>query len=318
MTQDKRFKKLVRARAKKMGTSYMAALSTMLRPEGEPQGVPITPEDLDKAGLTSIPPAKRERPIRDWKGRLGHQERKWRRFEDVLARVPLDRWECFGLVAPDYPGSLFKLYLRCGKARWWGFDFGPGAGQTNQDPVAYQRGLKPNGGLPPECVVHGPLSVLADLTCHPEKPALIRALELAKERLKMGNLVSSPAPRPPARATVIASRPKDHPQRDPVCGVLFVHGRPTARSPFGRTGVGSICHVNIVGDAMDFRSLTNILGDVTCPECKAVLANGGFCTEQSQMCDYCDRRPSEGHARSCRFVTVYSMSVVSRERRQIK
>ncbi len=324
MTQDKRFKKLVRARAKKMGTTYMVALSTMLPPEvrtadsvgAEASAPPLSPSSGNlpaiEASEESSPLVAHPEPRRMWNGRLDYQERKWRRFEQILARVPLDRWECFGLIARDYPGSLYKLSLRCGKARWWSFDFGPGAGQSAHDPVAYQRRLNPEHALPRECVVHGPLSLLAGLTCHPEKPALVRALALAKEKAK-DNSVSSPTPPAPKTATVLASKPKSDPQREPICGVLFVHGRPTWRSPFGQSGVGSICHHNIVGDAMNFRSLTNKAGDVTCGECRAVLGNGGFCTEQSQMCDDCSRYPSEGHDPTCRFVTVYGMSTEPRE-----
>jgi hypothetical protein len=112
----------------------------------------------------------------------------------------------------------------------------------------------------------------------------------------------------PGRVTVFATKPRLRPEREPVCAVMYVYGRPTARSPFGRKGVSTLCGAHVWSSAIDYVSLTDDVANVTCPKCKAVLHNGGFPTGPgSGMCSDCDRYPSEGHLPTCRTVTVYGM-----------
>lgn len=115
-------------------------------------------------------------------------------------------------------------------------------------------------------------------------------------------------PRPPGRATVLARKPRRQSMAEPICAVLFSGKRLTAKSPFGRTGVGTVCGTNIVGDAIDFCSLTDDPTRVTCPKCKSILDDGGFSlNDGSGMCCDCERYPSEKHLPTCRFVTLYGM-----------
>ena len=110
-------------------------------------------------------------------------------------------------------------------------------------------------------------------------------------------------------ATVFACMPRSHPKREPVCAVTYVSGRPTAKSPFGREGVSTMCGHWLVTDAVDYVSLTDVAGNVTCPKCKEMLDNGGFDPGPGGgMCAYCDRYPYEGHSLKCSCVTVYGMS----------
>jgi hypothetical protein len=109
-------------------------------------------------------------------------------------------------------------------------------------------------------------------------------------------------------ATVFASKPRSEPRREPVCAVTFVYGRPTAKSPFGRKAVNTMCGRYVSPEAVDDHSLTNVPGDVSCSGCKAVLDNGGFYPGPgSGMCLECDRYPVEGHLATCRLVRVYGM-----------
>jgi hypothetical protein len=127
-------------------------------------------------------------------------------------------------------------------------------------------------------------------------------------------------PRPPGKATVLASRPaskraRGTAQRETVHAVLFAHGRPTAKSPFGRKGGMTVCGMGYPGASVEYLSLTDDAPAVTCPKCNAVLANGGWSQPDSrEMCRDCDRYPHEGHLPRCRFVKMYGMRLQTRAR----
>jgi hypothetical protein len=125
-------------------------------------------------------------------------------------------------------------------------------------------------------------------------------------------------PRPPGKATVLASRPvskraRGTVQREPVHAVLFAHGRPTAKSPFGRQGGMTVCGQGYSGASVQYLSLTDDAVAVTCAQCNAVLANGGWSQPDArEMCHDCDQYPQEGHLPRCRFVKLYSISTKPR------
>lgn len=120
-------------------------------------------------------------------------------------------------------------------------------------------------------------------------------------------------PRPPGNATVLASRSaskqaRGTPPREPVHAVLFAHGRATAKSPFGRKGGMTVCRMRYPGASVDYLSLTDDAAAVTCPGCKAVLANGGWSEPDGpDMCSDCGRHPHECHLPRCLFVKMYGM-----------
>jgi hypothetical protein len=67
------------------------------------------------------------------------------------------------------------------------------------------------------------------------------------------------------------------------------------------------------GASVEYLSLTDDSAAVTCPECKAVLASGGWSEPDGrEMCPDCDRYPHGGHLPRCLFVKMYGMRAQSR------
>jgi hypothetical protein len=115
--------------------------------------------------------------------------RNRQRLLSELEASPPDRWEVLAFLGQRdlFPGtgagSVYRLHLRCGRARWWTVEETAGQRRGYDATAEHERAVTRGKALSPDRVVRGGLAVLVDLDFHPDRPLLGEVLSAARRAL---------------------------------------------------------------------------------------------------------------------------------------
>jgi hypothetical protein len=116
--------------------------------------------------------------------RASYEDRAFGRLTRALEQAAPGDVQVLGLIGRGFEAerSLYKLYVRPTRAgRWYQAGHNLGQCAPGFDPIALQRRIERGGNAAQS--LEGDASVLADVTCNPESPALVRALGLVQRRV---------------------------------------------------------------------------------------------------------------------------------------
>jgi uncharacterized Zn-finger protein len=166
-----------------------------------------------------------------------YEEKTWSRFLGYLTARPLAAWKVRGwLGEPEiYGRSLYRLQMALPTGSWWSFEGG----------VGQQKVPTPLLLSPDRCIEGGVLD-LRDVTCHPERAALVRVMDMLKHRIAARFPQRDDQGFPHVAGVIIGRQVFID---CPYCGMVHTHGVGSHSKPGDSCGHRvSHCHIRIPGD----------------------------------------------------------------------